>query len=146
MVRRMDPKEFYEDRWNADDHAGGPPTYQRDWFHRFVLDPIFDPTANPRPDVALTLLQGGERVLDMGCYDGGFLERIKEAGLYSELCGVDIVADGVERAKQRGIRAEVVDLKKGKFNKNVDVVRKARLTIGDAGERTDDCVFEIQAL
>ncbi len=84
----MDPEKFYDDLWQAEDRGSRHPTAQRDWFHRFVLDPIFDPTANPRPEVSVSLLQGGQRLLDVGCWDGGFLERVRRAGLYTELCGV----------------------------------------------------------
>jgi SAM-dependent methyltransferase len=102
----MDPKKFYDDRWRA----GHRPTVQRDWFHRFVLDPIFDPNANARPEVALSLLQGGQRLLDIGCWNGGFLARVQQAGLYRELHGVDVVAEGVESARERGFQAQTVDL------------------------------------
>jgi len=102
----MDPKEFYDDRWRSDRR----PTVRRDWFHRFVLDPIFDPVANPRYEVALSLLQGGQRLLDIGCWNGGFLSRVQQAGLYRELHGVDIVAEGVESARNRGFQAQTVDL------------------------------------
>jgi SAM-dependent methyltransferase len=102
----MDPKKFYDDRWRADHR----PTVRRDWFHHFVLDPIFDPNANPRPEVALSLLQGGQRLLDIGCWNGGFLARVQQAGLYRELHGVDVVAEGVESARKRGFQAQTVDL------------------------------------
>ena len=52
----MDPEKFYDDLWQAEDRGSRQPTAQRDWFHRFVLDPIFDPTANPRPEVSVSLL------------------------------------------------------------------------------------------
>jgi SAM-dependent methyltransferase len=106
----MDPEKFYDDLWQAEDRGSRHPTAQRDWFHRFVLDPIFDPTANPRPEVSVSLLQGGQRLLDVGCWDGGFLERVRRAGLYTELCGVDVVGDGVESARDKGFETQVVDL------------------------------------
>lgn len=102
----MDPKSFYDDRWRDDPKR----PIQRDWLHRRVLDPIFDPTANPRSAVALSLLQGGERLLDIGCWAGAFLERVRQAGLYQELHGVDLVSEGIERARARGFQAQVVDL------------------------------------
>jgi SAM-dependent methyltransferase len=102
----MDPKRFYDDRWRDDQHR----PVQRDWLHRRVLDPIFDPTANPRPEVALSLLHGGRRLLDIGCWNGGFLARVEQTGLYEELHGVDLVAEGVELARKRGFQAQVADL------------------------------------
>jgi SAM-dependent methyltransferase len=102
----MDPKRFYDDRWRDDPQR----PVQRDWLHRLVLDRIFDPTANPRPEVALSLLQGGGRLLDIGCWNGGFLARVERAGLYEELHGVDLVAEGVELARERGFQAQVADL------------------------------------
>jgi len=75
-----------------------------------VLDPIFDPFANPRPEVALSLLTGGERLLDVGCWNGGFLTRVERSQRYRELVGVDVVAEGVDAARARGFEARVVDL------------------------------------
>jgi methionine biosynthesis protein MetW len=102
----MDPKKFYDDRWCSDRR----PSLGRDWFHRFVLDPIFDPNANSRPEVALSLLEGGRRLLDIGCWNGGFLTRVQKAGLYQELHGVDVTAEAVEAARKRGVEAQTVDL------------------------------------
>lgn len=107
----MDPKEFYEDRWQAEvSGAPAPADAPRDPLHRYLLDPIFDPRANPRPEVALSLLQGGERLLDVGCWNGSFLARVERAGLYSEFEGVDMVEAGVTEARRRGLTAQVVDL------------------------------------
>jgi len=85
----------------------------RDWFHRFILDPIFDPTANPRSDIALRLLDSGTSLLDVGCWDGRLLEKIRDAGLYKELTGVDIVEAGVNLTRNKGFNAQVVDLNDG---------------------------------
>jgi len=92
----MDPRSFYNKLWNAKSQPGYSSTIKRDWFHRLILDPIFDFTANPRHQVALRLLRGGHRLLDIGCWNGYLLERIREAGLYQELYGVDIVPEGIE--------------------------------------------------
>jgi len=107
----MDVREFYDDRWQAENVAG--PIHARaprDPLHRFLLDPIFDPFANPRHEVALGLLEGGERLLDIGCWNGGFLENVREAGLNREVEGVDLVEAGVAAAVKRGLSARVVDL------------------------------------
>ena len=106
----MDPKSFYDRLWGAKCEHDYRPARQRDWFHRFILDPIFDPMANPRHDVALSLLRGGQRLLDIGCWNGYLLERIRAAGLYKELYGIDVVSEGVEAVRSKGFHAEVVDL------------------------------------
>ncbi len=109
----MDPNKFYKSLWKEkkeDDFKG---MQGRDWFHRFILDPVFDPAANPRSDVALGLLGGGERLLDIGCWDGRLLERIRDARLYKELTGIDIVEAGVELSRKKGFDAQVVDLNAG---------------------------------
>jgi len=107
----MDPREFYDDRWQSE-AAVGPvhATARRDPLHRYLLDPVFDPFANPRSQVALSLLQGGQRLLDVGCWNGGFLQSVRDAGLYAELAGVDVVEAGVAAAIKRGFDAQVVDL------------------------------------
>jgi len=107
----MDPQTFYNNLWHKKKHqADHSLAIKRDWFHRLILDPIFDPMANPRHEVALRLLRGGHRFLDIGCWDGYFLERIRETGLYQELYGVDIVPEGVETVRAKGFQAQVVDL------------------------------------
>jgi SAM-dependent methyltransferase len=106
----MDPRQFYDDRWREEASGERTPAVRRDWLHRRILDPVFDPFANPRPQVAAALLQGGGRLLDVGCWNGGFLERVRLRGSYTELHGVDMVAEGVEAAKRRGFDARVVDL------------------------------------
>lgn len=105
----MDPKGFYDSLWQS---KGGPSpgAAGRDWLHRWVLDPVFDPFANPRHDVVLRLLPGGTSVLDIGCWNGLFLSRIRDTGKYRDLHGVDIVATGVAEARAKGFHAQVVDL------------------------------------
>lgn len=106
----MDPKKFYATLWESKRDPEFRAPGVRDWFHRLVLDPVFDPWANPRNQVALKLLRGGGRLLDVGCWNGYFLERVREAELYRELHGVDMVEEGVAAARAKGLRAEQVDL------------------------------------
>jgi methionine biosynthesis protein MetW len=109
----VDPNEFYKGLWIGKKEDNYDAMKGRDWFHRFILDPIFDPVANSRSDIALKLLSNGQRFLDIGCWDGRLLERVRDAGLYEELAGVDIVADGVNLAREKGFAAQVVDLNAG---------------------------------
>jgi SAM-dependent methyltransferase len=108
----MDPKTFYEGLWNTKTQAEGTGSRRRDALHRLVLDPVFDPAANPRHDVVLRMLDRlrGGRLLDVGCWNGDFLSRVREAGLFPELHGVDLISASVERAAAKGFHAQVVDL------------------------------------
>src|SRR5882724_2881316 len=63
-----------------------------------------------RTDVARRLLVPGDRLLDLGCWGGEGLVRMEAASRFRELYGVDLVPASVERARSRGIHAEVVDL------------------------------------
>lgn len=56
------------------------------------------------------MLQGGQRLLDIGCWNGHLLELVHEAGLYQDLYGVDVVAEGIEAVRAKGFQAQVVDL------------------------------------
>jgi methionine biosynthesis protein MetW len=105
----MDPKAFYEGLWRTKmqpQHAAR----RRDALHRWILDPVFDPAANPRHDVVLRMLPRGGRLLDVGCWNGDFMARVRDAGLFLELYGVDLIAASVDRATARGFHAKVVDL------------------------------------
>lgn len=108
----MDPKTFYESLWNTKTQAEPSGRPRRDTLHRWILDPVFDPAANPRHDVVLRMLSlhRGRRLLDVGCWNGDFLSRVREAGLFAELYGVDLISASVDRAAARGFHAQVTDL------------------------------------
>jgi len=106
----MDPKALYSEISESKTSGERTPRVARDPLHRYLLDPIFDPFANSRAEVALSLLAGGERLLDLGCWTGAFLARVERAQRYRRLVGVDIVAAGVDAACARGFDARVVDL------------------------------------
>jgi methionine biosynthesis protein MetW len=106
----MDPKSFYDSLWRTKTQSTSSPAKERDWFHSWVLDPIFDPGTNQRHDVVLGLLPHGERLLDIGCWNGDFLTRVRDARLFSELWGVDLVSASVQAAQVKGFHAQVVDL------------------------------------
>jgi len=106
----MDPSKFYNNLWRVKRTSNSESKKERDRFHRFVLDPIFDPYANPRSEIALRMLSGGQRLLDIGCWDGGFLALVKETGLFDELHGIDVVQEGIELACKNGFIAKVVDI------------------------------------
>ena len=55
----------------------------------------------------------GKKVLDVGCGDGEIGARLLSKG--NEVYGLDISESCVIRAKDRGIRAEVIDLEEGNF-------------------------------
>jgi SAM-dependent methyltransferase len=52
----------------------------------------------------------GERYLDLGCGSGGFTVQMAREVEACELYGVDIAADAVRRASERGIQARCLDL------------------------------------
>ena len=106
----MDPKALYSAISESKTAGERSSKVARDPLHRFVLDPIFDPFANPRTEVALSLLAGGERLLDLGCWKGAFLAKVARAERYRQLVGVDLVDEGVDAACARGFDARVVDL------------------------------------
>ncbi|RLG93988.1 hypothetical protein DRO29_07040 [Candidatus Bathyarchaeota archaeon] len=66
-----------------------------------------------RVDVALKLLDKGERLLDIGCGDGtlGYFAKNK----YKEVYGVDISEEALKIAEKRGIIVEKVNLNEEKL-------------------------------
>lgn len=106
----MDPKAFYEFLWSTKMQGPRSAAPSRDVVHRWILDPIFDPMANPRHDVALRMLPPGQRLLDVGCWNGDFLAQVREAGLFADLYGIDLIASSVDAARAKGFKAQVVDL------------------------------------
>jgi len=65
-----------------------------------------------RVRACLQLFRGfrGHRFLDIGCADGAITVRLAEAAGATETFGVDIAADAVAAAKEKGIKAFSVDL------------------------------------
>lgn len=55
-----------------------------------------------REDLALTLLEGGEKFLDVGCGNGSLVFKTK--GMYRELFGVDISPSRIEEAKNNAVK------------------------------------------
>jgi len=106
----LNPKNFYKNLWIGKQSGQITSLQNRDWFHRFFLDRVFNPLDNQRHEVTLQLLKPGTRLLDIGCWDGRFLELIRQAGLFRELYGVDMLMEAVEKVKLKGFRAQVVDL------------------------------------
>jgi methionine biosynthesis protein MetW len=106
----MDPKAYYRGLWSTKNKVDRRQLPPRDWLHRLILDPIFDPSANPRTAVALARLQGGRRLLDIGCWNGNFLEQVNATGRYQELYGVDLIPEAIETVRKKGFQAQAVDL------------------------------------
>jgi len=71
-------------------------------------------SAQNRLDESLALIQkqNPRRVLDVGCGDGFFAQRIQRA-TSARVSGVDISAEATETARRRGIDARQADLDKG---------------------------------
>jgi SAM-dependent methyltransferase len=62
---------------------------------------------NQRAIRALELLSSGDALLDVGCGNGAFGEAAAER--FRDVHGVDITADAVRVAAQRGVKAQVVN-------------------------------------
>jgi methionine biosynthesis protein MetW len=81
--------------------------YEASWRRKISQDaPSIEPGS--RSAVALALLPGGRRLLDVGCGDGGFL--LQAGDRYPELWGVDISEEAVGAARARGLEVSRVDI------------------------------------
>ena len=106
----VNPKNFYKNLWEGKQSGQIVSLQNRDWFHRNFLDRLFNPLENSRHNIALNLLKPGTRLLDIGCWDGRLLELIRQAGLYQELYGIDILSEAIENVRLKGFNAQMVDL------------------------------------
>ncbi len=81
----------------------------RDWYRRSAYlrhEPLL--TGLPRRKVLLDrAVRPGECVLDVGCLGGALLEPMVER---ATVVGVDIIAEALERAAERGLRAVHADV------------------------------------
>jgi SAM-dependent methyltransferase len=83
-------KQFYEDLWESLPDELDPPEFAR------------------RRAFLLQRVEGGERVLDLGCGEGDFTAALADAGV--EAIGADVAERALERARGRhgGLRFELV--------------------------------------
>ena len=96
----MDPNEVQRDYWNG---PGG----QRWVTHQDLLDRMVRPFGLAA--LAQLNLRPGERVLDVGCGCGETLIEIAQAvGPGGSVVGVDLSAPMLQRARQRGVKAELI--------------------------------------
>jgi SAM-dependent methyltransferase len=91
-------------RWDAD---------------RYVDEAAFVPSHGV-PVVDVLAPQPGERILDLGCGDGGLTERIAAHGV--AVVGVDSSAEMVAVARRRGLDARVIDGQRLPFDGEFDAV------------------------
>jgi len=83
--------------------------YNKIWEKKTSLDsPIVE--KGSRVDIALKLLESGDKLLDVGCGDGtlGYYAKAK----YKEVYGVDISEKALNIARKRGVITFKVDLNK----------------------------------
>lgn len=84
----MNPKELYEQQYGE----VGPKD------NNFFLRKIFKKYDLNREDLAISLLDKGENLLDIGCGSGSLLYKAKDK--YTNLYGIDIVPENIKRAKE----------------------------------------------
>jgi methionine biosynthesis protein MetW len=106
----LDDETYYRALWDEQSHCGNFSLGRRSWWHRWFLDRVLPPDANPRWQIASDLLEAGERVLDIGCWGGDGAERMRLLQRFRSVHGVDILEASVAKAKERGIDARVVNL------------------------------------
>ena len=108
----MNPKDIFYTQYT--EHKLHPRT------SKSILEKIFHKFYIHREDLAISLLDSGNRLLDIGCGDGLLL--IKARNKYKSLYGIDIVFSRVEQAKENFRNAGINDFtaKKEDFNEGLD--------------------------
>ena len=103
----MGEKDFYNDLWKKEEEEsiGIPVVSKRDYFHKYIIDKLFDPFANNRQAIAARNLEKGKRILDLGTWGGEFLSRSDVKSLFVEFYGVDLPLPSIRKAKEKGIDA-----------------------------------------
>jgi methionine biosynthesis protein MetW len=72
-------------------------------------------SVHPRHRLMAEIIQPQTRVLDIGCGDGAFLAHLVESKQV-HASGLDISVDAVERARSRGVHAELADITLAEFH------------------------------
>lgn len=79
--------------------------------HRSPRGIICPNQKNYRIEKTISILQKGNRLLDIGCSDGTFGSRLVED--FHEVYGVDIVEEAVIIAKTKGVKSSVINVNHG---------------------------------
>lgn len=120
------PREYYE-HVSAD---GCEP----DWLQRLSKMPGL--RAVSRAEVAGRFIRGGQRVLDYGCGDGGFLLEYA-APLFRQAIGVDLAQSAIDRARTRAAARGVA---------NVEFIKIEEGAALPFGDKYFDCVASLAVL
>ena len=95
------------------------PDYNRYWCN--AQPSHFKKRARERARAALSLLPGGvHSVLDAGCGRGETLQMLTSCGY--DASGVDVSSVAVNKAKEQGLKAEILDLEKDSIDQEFDTV------------------------
>jgi SAM-dependent methyltransferase len=70
----------------------------------------YSPGANQRVDKALQIITSAERLLDIGCGTGIFVNEARRQGRFVEVYGIDISDIAIDIAQQQGVNAQVINL------------------------------------
>ncbi len=91
----------------TDDVRSEEKLYEKIW-HRKEQDTVLEVEKGGRADVALKLLERGDRLLDIGCGDGilGYYAK----NFYKEIHGIDVSETALKIAKERGIITKKVNM------------------------------------
>jgi len=108
----MSTKNFYKNLYAEKKKVDYWHTYEsnrRDFLHKYLLFWL-NPYKNNRHAIVAKILPKGERVLDVGCWDGEGTLKYGMQEKFKEVYGVDITPEAVEQAQKKGIKAQIVDL------------------------------------
>ena len=86
---------------------------------RYAANAAFVPALG-QPVLDLLQPRPGERILDLGCGDGVLTQRLAETG--AEVVAVDSSENMVAAARQRGLDARAMDVRKLTFDQEFDAV------------------------
>jgi methionine biosynthesis protein MetW len=108
----MSTKNFYKNLYKEKKKDNYCQIYERnrkDFLHKYLLFWL-NPYKNNRHATVAKILPKGERVLDIGCWDGEGTLKYGVHKKFKEVYGVDITPQAVAQAQKKGIKAQVVDL------------------------------------
>lgn len=82
--------------------------YAEIWEEKIRREPDLEADGALRTNAALQAIERGNRLLDVGCGEGSLALHLKTR--FNEVHGIDISAEAVRLAQQRGVRASRVNL------------------------------------
>ncbi len=110
-------KKFYDELFVEKSRSQYKEEYEKrrkDFLHKYILF-FLNPYENTRHEIVKEILLSGERILDIGCWNGDSTLLYGAFEKFKEVYGVDISENALKEASKKNIKVSCIDLNSDKL-------------------------------